>query len=100
MQEGEQIASELIKNKLAACVNILPNIKSIYEWKGSIHNDDELLLFIKTIKGNESQVYDIIRDMHSYETPEIITLNIKNIDHKYADWLNSVTKTTNDKAQN
>ncbi len=98
MQEGEQIASKLVKSKLAACVNILPNVKSIYEWKGSIHNDDELLLFIKTIRDNESQVYDIIRDMHSYETPEIITLNIKNIDRKYADWLNSVVKTNHGKA--
>ena len=88
-EEGEIIASNLVDNKLAACVNILPQMTSIYRWKNKIHNENEFLLTIKTAKYLEQEVYDYIRNNHSYEVPEIITLEIKNIDKKYSEWLNS-----------
>ena len=88
-KEGERTASKLVENKLAACVNILPKMTSIYRWENKINKDDELLLIIKTAEYLEPKVYDFIRDNHSYEVPEIITLNIHNIDKKYSEWLTS-----------
>ena len=88
-EEGEKIASKLVENKLAACVNILPKMKSIYRWENKINKEEEFLLIIKTAEYLELDVYDFIRNNHSYEVPEIITLSIKNIDKKYSEWLNS-----------
>ncbi len=90
--EGESIASKLVEEKLAACVNILPKMASVYRWENKINKDDEFLLIIKTAEHLEQEVYDYIRDNHSYKVPEIITLDIKNIDKKYATWLNSSIK--------
>ena len=91
-KEGERIASILVEKKLAACVNILPKMTSVYRWENKINKDDEFLLIIKTAEYLEQEVHDIIRDNHSYEVPEIITLAIKNIDKKYSEWLNSSIK--------
>ena len=90
MKEGESIAAKLVDKKLAACVNIIPQITSIYQWKNKINRDDEFLLIIKAADYLEHDVYAFIRVNHSYEVPEIITLDIKNIDKKYSEWLNSV----------
>lgn len=91
-KEGESIAEKLVEAKMAACVNILPKMTSIYRWDNKINKENEFLLLIKTAEYLEQKVYDFIRVNHSYEVPEIITLNIKNIDKKYSDWLNSSIK--------
>ena len=88
-KEGESIASSLVENKLAACVNILPKMTSIYRWKTKINKECEFQLLIKTVEYLEQKVYDYIRDNHSYEVPEIITLKLNNIDNIYSKWLNS-----------
>ena len=90
--EARKIGHELVRMRLAACVNILPKMKSIYRWDNKINKDDEFLLIIKTVEYLEHEVYDFIRDNHSYEVPEIITIDIKNIDKKYSEWLNSSIK--------
>jgi len=87
-EEAESIATKLVNDHIAACVNIIPKITSFYRWQGKVHNDSELVLIIKTNQLKEQQVYDYIKDMHSYDTPEIITLDVNNIDDKYANWLN------------
>jgi periplasmic divalent cation tolerance protein len=91
-EEGERIAAKLVDIKFAACVNILPKMTSIYRWENKINKDEEFLLIIKTAEYLEKEVYDFIRENHSYEVPEIITLNIKNIDKKYFEWLSSSIK--------
>ncbi|NHZ84421.1 MAG: divalent cation tolerance protein CutA [Planctomycetia bacterium] len=91
-EEGERHSSNLVEKRLAACVNILPKITSVYLWKNKINKDDEFLLIIKTAEHLEQEVYDYIRANHSYEVPEIITLDLKNIDKKYFEWLNSSIK--------
>ena len=86
-KEAEIIGSKLVENKLAACVNIIPNVKSIYRWKGKINKDSEYLLIIKTVKRVEKEVFENIRKLHSYDTPEMITIPITGGEKSYMNWL-------------
>ena len=86
-KEAEIIGSKLIDKKLAACVNIIPNIKSIYRWKGKINKDSEYLLIIKTVKRAEEDVFENIRKLHSYDTPEMISIPIIGGEKSYLNWL-------------
>ena len=86
-KEAEIIGSNLVENKLAACVNIIPNVKSIYRWKGKINKDSEYLLIIKTVKRVEKEVFENIRKLHSYDTPEMITIPITGGEKSYMNWL-------------
>ena len=86
-KEAEIIGSKLVENKLAACVNIIPNVKSIYRWKGKINKDSEYLLIIKTVKRVEKEVFENIRKLHRYDTPEMITIPITGGEKSYMNWL-------------
>ena len=85
--EADQIANKLVQEKLAACVNIIPNIKSIYRWKDKINTDSEFLLIIKTMKSVENKVIQYIKKHHSYDTPEIISFPITGGDKRYLNWI-------------
>ena len=74
MDNAQAIASSLVSKKLAACVNIVSGVRSIYRWKEQISDDQELLLIVKTRKNLIDQVEGDIRSVHSYDVPEIITL--------------------------
>ena len=82
------IISELIKNNYASCINVIENVSSHYKWKDKLESEREDILFIKTMKRNEKLVYEVIRVIHDYETPEIITIAINNIDSSYLNWAN------------
>ena len=91
-KEAELIGSKLIDKELAACVNIIPNIKSIYHWEGKINKDSEYLLIIKTVKRAEEDVFENIRKLHSYNTPEMISIPVTGGEKNYLNWLSkSVT---------
>lgn len=94
MEEAKKIASNLVSNKLAACVNIIPQILSVYEWKGNIENGEEFLLMIKTRKSLASEVSTQIKSIHSYELPESIALDISNEGSSPA-FLNWIGENTN-----
>ena len=81
---AEKVAKILVKKKFAACVQILPKMNSIYNWKGEIKNDNEFLTIIKTNEIYLSEVIKIIFETHPYNTPEIIEVegNILNSDYK------------------
>ncbi len=90
LEEGKKIAKILVENKIAACVNITQNICSIYQWKGKIEEDNELLLLIKTTENNSNQLIQKIKELHSYDTPEIIGLKIEKGSEKYLKWINEI----------
>lgn len=87
MEEGKRIAKILVENKLAACVNIIQKIFSIYWWKGKIEEDNEYLLIIKTIEENSDSIIQKINEVHSYDTPECIGFKIDRGSEKYLNWI-------------
>ena len=86
----ENIINELIKNDYVSCINVIENVSSHYKWQGKVENEKEDILFIKTMKRNEKLVYEVIRVIHDYETPEIMTIAINNIDSSYLNWANEI----------
>ena len=84
----ENIINKLIINDYVSCINVIENVSSHYKWQGKVETEKEDILFIKTMKRNEKLVYEVIRDIHDYETPEIITIAINNIDSSYLNWAN------------
>ncbi|TFF99886.1 MAG: divalent-cation tolerance protein CutA [Promethearchaeota archaeon] len=90
LEEGKKIAKILIENKVAACVNIIQNVISIYEWKGKIEEDSEYILLIKTTEEKSDLLIQKIQEIHSYETPECIGLRIEKGSKKYLNWIDEV----------
>ena len=88
-EQAYQIAGELVARRHAACVNILPGIRSIYRWKGKICKDGELLLLIKTLEEEFEGVAATIRELHSYELPEILSFDVTHGEPSFLDWLRS-----------
>ena len=86
---AEKIAAALIEAREAACVNIIPGIRSFYRWEGKICNDEEFLLLIKSTAEKFDAIRSRIRTLHTYEVPEIIALPITAGDHSYLSWLQS-----------
>ena len=86
--EAKKIAHALVaERRLASCVNIIPRIESVYRWKGEVESAEEWLLLIKTRKDAFERVRAAIEELHSYELPECIMLEIAEGDQKYLDWL-------------
>lgn len=86
-EEARKIARHLVSCHLAACVNILPNIESTYRWQGKLEANREWLLLIKTSAERFPEVRDAIRELHSYELPECISIGIENGSVEYLQWL-------------
>jgi periplasmic divalent cation tolerance protein len=87
-----RIASALVEQKEAACVNIVPGIRSIYRWEGKVCDDAELLLLIKSSADRFEAIRSRIRQIHTYEVPEVVSLPIAAGDPSYLRWLNEQLK--------
>ena len=87
LRESKKLARHLVESRLAACVNITPPIRSIYRWKGKLADDREYLLLIKTSRGLFDALRDAILKIHTYATPEIVSLPITNGSVGYLKWL-------------
>jgi len=85
--EGRKIARCLVERQLAACVNIVPEVESIYRWQDKIESGRECLLLIKTSADQFPAVRDAIRELHSYKLPECIAIGIEEGSSEYLDWL-------------
>ena len=86
LQAG-QISEALVQERLAACVNVVPGVQSVYRWKGEIERAEEVLLLIKTTAERFSRLTERIHQLHSYTVPEIIALPIVNGSETYLAWL-------------
>jgi periplasmic divalent cation tolerance protein len=85
--EARMIARYLVEQRLAACVNIVPRIESIYRWQGKVESSREWLLIIKTTVERFPEVRDAIWGLHSYELPECVAVNIEDGSPEYLQWL-------------
>ena len=88
-EEGARLAEMLVGAQLAACVQILPPMDSVYRWKGTIERETEVLLIAKTERSKFEEVEREVRALHSYETPEIIALPITAGSAPYLNWLSA-----------
>lgn len=86
-EEAEKISNYLVENKLAACVNIIKNVKSIFFWQGNKEDADESLLIIKTKKEIFKNLEKEVKKLHNYTVPEIIALPIIDGNEDYLNWL-------------
>ncbi|TRY58452.1 hypothetical protein DNTS_002072 [Danionella cerebrum] len=87
---AKEIARGIVQKKLAACVNIIPQITSVYEWKGKIEEDSEVLLMIKTRSSKIPDLAEYVRSNHPYEVAEVISFPIDQGNPPYLKWIGDV----------
>jgi periplasmic divalent cation tolerance protein len=92
LAEASNLAEMLVGNQLAACVQLLPPIESVYRWKGAIERQSEILLIAKTDRSKFEDLEREVRSLHSYETPEIVALPITAGSLPYLNWISSSLK--------
>ena len=85
--EGATLARKLVEAKLAVCVQIVPQITSVYVWQGEIRKENEQLLLIKTTEENYKNLEKFITENHSYDVPEIVAIRSENVSEAYRTWL-------------
>lgn len=90
-EDAREIARQLVKRHLAACVNIVPSIHSIYWWEEKVSEDAEHLLLIKTTRERLSELRDLLLSIHPYDVPEFVVVAIDDIAPSYRDWLVAAT---------
>jgi len=93
-EDGERLAALLVERELAACVQILPPMVSIYRWQGAIERANEVLLLIKTTCAAYPRLETTIKENHPYQTPEIVALSVEAGSDEYLNWLAASVKTT------
>jgi periplasmic divalent cation tolerance protein len=84
---GARIARTLVEEKLAACGNVVPGLRSIYRWQGKVEDASEALLLVKTTRERFKEIVDRVRAIHPYELPEIVALPIAAGYDEYLDWI-------------
>ena len=90
-----KLASGLVEGRLAACVNIVSPVRSVYRWKEKVCDDREMVLMIKTVAHLFNEVRDFIRTHHTYELPEIVALPVAAGEERVLDWITSSVKGRN-----
>ena len=90
-QEAGLIGRTLVEEGLAACANIIPQIRSIYRWKGEIWDERETLIIVKSREDLFEKIRSRVRELHSYEVPEITAIKLERGDAAYLQWIEEVT---------
>jgi periplasmic divalent cation tolerance protein len=85
--KSEEIAQNLVKEQVCACVNIIPSVKSIYHWENEIITDEESLLIMKTQEKHKEVLWETIKKIHPYKVPEYVILQIKWGSKDYLNWI-------------
>jgi periplasmic divalent cation tolerance protein len=91
-EEAERIANLLIGAGLAPCVNIIPSVISVYQWKNNMNRDEEALMIIKTSEASFDEVRELVEKNHSYDVPEIISVEISQLSPAYGAYLGDFLK--------
>ncbi len=91
-ESAHALALDLVAESLAACVNIVPGVESVYRWQGAVESDSEYLLWIKSTVSNYAAIERRIKALHTYELPEIIAVPITDGSAEYLAWVDSVQK--------
>lgn len=86
-EESEKIAKTLLKEKIVACANIIPQMNSFYWWEGKIEEDEESILILKTRKDHLDRVITRVKEIHSYDIPCILEIKVKSASSEYLKWL-------------
>ena len=92
IEEAQRIARALVEERLAACVNLVPGIRSIYRWQGTIADDGEVLLVAKTRRDSFAPLERRVRELHSYDVPEVLALVVTDGSAAYLGWLAEAVK--------
>ncbi len=94
--EGETLAEKLVESHMAACVNLVPGVRSIYRWEGKIEKNDEVMLFIKTRTRMIGEVTEFVKENHKNEVPEVVALSIRGGNTGYLNWIGANTQIINE----
>jgi periplasmic divalent cation tolerance protein len=86
LEEGRRMARALVERRLAACVNLVPNLTSIYRWQGAVEEAEEVLLVRKTTEDQLATLEAAVRELHSYEVPEFLALRVEAVGQPYLEW--------------
>jgi periplasmic divalent cation tolerance protein len=90
--DGLKIARPLVQEELAACVNIVPGLTSVFRWEGAVSEESEQLLIIKSNRASWDGLQKRLKELHSYDTPEMLSFAVKDGYKPYLDWLNASLK--------
>ena len=88
-EEAEKIARELVSQRLAACVSIVPGVRSLYQWKGAVEDSQETMLLIKSTRELFPRLQSELARLHSYEVPEIVALPVVDGSERYLAWIDT-----------
>ena len=91
-EQANLLGQELVQRQLAACVNILPVLRSIYRWQGEICSDSEYLLVIKTLEDVYAKVEAAVRELHEYDVPEILAFRVSQGEANFLSWIDQCVK--------
>lgn len=86
------IARALVEERLAACGNVVPGLRSIYRWEGTVHDEAEALLVLKTTRGRFAALRDRVLALHPYQVPEVLALPVEEGSQKYLAWVGEETR--------
>ena len=93
LASAQEAARTLISTHLAACINIIPSVLSVYKWQGSIQQEQETQLIIKTHESKLAELMSYIESTHPYDIPEVVVLDISKTSEGYANWLTNSLQT-------
>ena len=88
-EEAQQIADKLLAQRKAACVNIIPNVHSLFWWKGELDSAEETVLIVKSRASLIDEIVSLVKEVHSYEVPEVIALPLVGGNQDYLNWLSA-----------
>jgi len=91
-QDAEHFARTLLEERLVACINMLPEVTSLYWWKGKIDSSSEVLLILKTPSANIRKLLKRVKELHTYDVPEFLALPVMESNPHYVRWIRAETK--------